>query len=381
LSGTSATVYGEAFAKIYRGRQAGGIVGLFSAGTITEYMGTKNIGPIVTRGLTGQVAGVGVKGAYKTGFGVAKQTIPRFIGLGIYEGVVSAATAKQAQRRSLFMAPEEYLIGGVAGGISAPLLGAPVIGFGAARAIKAGRSPVARTAGIVTRATGSILDVYEYPTDIAAAKIFGLPEPSFRIVPGKGKIVTRAGRIRVRTPVTIGILQPSSIADFTGISTIIPSVSPKTTTPTPTTPTPIIPTPIPPIPTPTPTPIITITPTPSETTTNIFGDEITTTTNINTFIGTPISVPITTPIARAGLPALFPVSPFGEGGAGRRGKGRTTFLNEFLFARSLLGTTLAKRGQKIVKERKLAFGLKQPKRKKGKSLFGIRLFKSRGKRK
>jgi len=83
--------------------------------------------------------------------------------------------------RRVVEAPQNYIIGGLVGGLSATGLGTPIVGLGVARTVQPTASALGRRgAGKLLETTGNILDPFEAPGDYFAT-FFGKKEPSFAI--------------------------------------------------------------------------------------------------------------------------------------------------------------------------------------------------------
>lgn len=352
--------------RIYKAQQAGGIIGQIGVSIGDELGGTATISPIISRGLIGQAVGLSAKEAGKKAGKLTGQTLTRFAGFGAVEGLESTAISDFTQGRPLGKDPFRYAFGGIAGAVSAPLLGGLTIYGATYRAFRGGKSVFGAGVEKGALSAGYITDVFEKAGD-DLARMFGKTEPRFRIRTVQGipsltetsEVGGRRGRGETaistffRTPV--GVQTPVSFIEsiFTPTDTDIPTYTPTKTKQ------------------PTPIPFNDFIGEP-ERGPDIFQQNINENfqqnINQNFPIGTPINfnVPVGVPVSKAGFPPFFPAMPFGEGGGGGRERERKTYLNEFAFATGLLGQNLLKRGKAISRERRGLFGFKRKKQRRSK---------------
>jgi len=154
--------------KLYKSRQTGVVGGLLSVSTGTELLGGRFITPIVEKSIIKAGVQTGLLGSLKVGGTTAIKTAPYFFGLGVSEGLVSTGLAdigqKKAEKvadlpRRIVEAPQNYIIGGLVGGLSATGLGTPIVGLGVARTVQPTASALGRRGtGKLLETTGNILD-------------------------------------------------------------------------------------------------------------------------------------------------------------------------------------------------------------------------------
>ena len=347
--------------KLYKSRQTGVVGGLLSVSTGTELLGGRFITPIVEKSIIKAGVQTGLLGSLKVGGTTAIKTAPYFFGLGVSEGLVSTGIAdigqKKAEKvsdlpRRIVEAPQNYIIGGLVGGLSATGLGTPIVGLGVARTVQPTASALGRRGtGKLLETTGNILDPFEAPGDYLAT-FFGKKEPSFAIgtkirsgvlVPNiqLTSQVKDAGRKKA-----IGVSAKTPVATPSFLSELNIGSQLKQTQPV-TQPNLIIGSDI----------LSTNIGTPTSLVGDVFNvdntliEETNIAENINVPVPVPINigVPISTPISRAGLPFLFPPGGFGGAGGGRiKGRKRVKYINEFAIAFSAFKSTSKVKGLSLI---------------------------------
>ena len=347
--------------KLYKSRQTGVVAGLLSISTGTELLGGKLITPIVEKSILTAGVQTGLLGSLKVGGKTAIKTAPYFFSLGVSEGLVSTGIADIGQKkaegvadlpRRVVEAPQNYIIGGLVGGLSATGLGTPIVGLGVARTVQPTASALGRRGtGKLLETTGNILDPFEAPGDYLAT-FFGKKEPSFAIgtkirsgvlVPNiqLTSQVKDAGRKKA-----IGVSAKTPVATPSFLSELNIGSQLKQTQPV-TQPNLIIGSDI----------LSTNIGTPTSLVGDVFNvdntliEETNIAENINVPVPVPINigVPISTPISRAGLPFLFPPGGFGGAGGGRiKGRKRVKYINEFAIAFSAFKSTSKVKGLSLI---------------------------------
>lgn len=325
--------------KLYRARQSGVIGGLLSVSTGTELMGSSFITPVVERNVLKAGIQPTIGAALKVGKKTAIRTVPGFASLGILEGLTSTGITEIGQYRApsvknlpqrIIESPLTFAIGGATGAISAPLLGAPIVGLGVARTVKPTKSLFRKGGQDLLLYGGYVLDPFEEPGDFLAT-FFGKREPAFKIntkvktgepvlelLPAfeptkpKGKVTQNVGLFTQQTQASnlIPNLTTNENVSVTqqnnNISSNLPNFNFGVNL-----------------------------------LSNQFNENVNvnleqqTEQNVTQPVATPImiNIPIATPLSRAGAPLFFPGAGLPSSGLGKGGRrGRVKYINELALA-------------------------------------------------
>lgn len=372
LSGAQAERAAKIATESFFARQLGGLTGLLSTEVTTELAGRSIIGTSIKKSLTGQAVGIGTKQALKKTFTTTAKTIPAFAGLGFYEGIVGQATSDLLTRRTKSVTdlpqavasdPFRFGIAGLAGAVSAPLIGGTVIAGGTFKTLKRG-SKIGAGVEKGFLGAGYALDPLEQPGDFIAGFI-GPNEPSFRIrtVTGTSTQEARPGvKISKRTPVSIlEPLQSTSVKSPSVIERGAPSIYSGTPT--------SVENSIFNLGTPSPQSINNVfsdfvpeeepddTPQKETDIEDVLEQEVPATESV-------FSISTGVPVSKSGIPPFFPFLPGAGGGRGRGSRQRKTFFNEFFAATSLLGPRLRKSARTRTKSPNILDSFLKPRTKK-----------------
>lgn len=321
LSGRESDAFVQASLRERRAGSVGEVLGLVSAGFVTEEAGRQafanlNKVPVFN---SGKFSWQG----FKQGFRVIAP-------LGAIEGPVQ--TSVQSRARGREATPFELAFSSVFGATSAGTLGGGIYGAAGKPLTRKGLSAI-----------GNIMDPTEYPGDVLAdvnralRKATGevIKEPRVPVIGINPMVPNIGSNTQAKTKSTINVKakekssRPPVFSDVFNLESII-GVPSDSTTPTPV-----------PIGTPVNVPITTPVNVPSDVPSNVLTN-INTPVSVNTPTSVPISVAAFTPMGRLPPPLLLPGLGFPQEtkGSGGRGNKQSIFVNELAAGQALLGSLL-----------------------------------------